>query len=133
MYSRSFKDNAAWNNLWRHIPTIFAYNTITPLVYENVIAGSEFVTYAATKLYVAEEFVATRVGVPNVDLGYVTLYDVANAVCFSFDETALAWDTTAAGFKYSALGIIHKNLFFSRIATNLYVYIKFIGYRLTIV
>jgi len=105
----------------------------TPLVYFGAIAGSEFLTYVVTKMYIAFEF---SVGYTVVTLvsngGIITFYNTANAVQGVLNNNIGAWDTTAAGFKYMANSAFLKNFYFSRLTAAQYNYMQFIGFRVTL-
>ena len=102
----------------------------TPLVYFGASAGSEFLTHAVTKMYVAFEFAAgysvlTAVANP----GTVTFYNAANAAQFTSGEGVGLWD---GAFKYTSTLFEIKNIYFSRIVMAQYNYMKFIGFRVTL-
>jgi hypothetical protein len=132
MYSRSFKDNAAWNNLWQYIPTIFAYNTIVPFHYCGGIGG-ELLVYDATKLYVGyflelSSLLPAAGGVPAC-----SLYNQANVLMFNTNNCSPVWNTTVAVVQYMGRALTISTLWFSRIEVNIINYMRFNGYRLTIV
>lgn len=134
-------NNIDWKNatpeqklLWRHASGLIAYNTVTPLVYFGTIAGSEFLTYAATKLYICLEFDAYVAQASLITNSGILFYDVANAVCAQIDNKSVTYNTTSSLLNYYTNFVKTTNIYFSRIVTNVvYTNMKFIGYRLTIV
>lgn len=117
-------------NLWQNVKGLIAYTAITPIYYQGVIAGSEFLTYNAGKLYIALDLSFNGYGIANT--GVVTLYNMADAVCLQLNNLNMAWDTTAALMKFTINTIQTQNLYFSRIITTTYSHLKFNGYRLTV-
>lgn len=130
MFSKDFENSDIFRNLWRYVITLGVFNSFAPLVYTGVLAGSEFLTYDAKKYYIAKQLELTDARSPNVDSANAILYDRANAVMLSHQNSVFAWDTTAAAFKYQGNDIKLYNQHFSKITSNLYYHIHFIGYRL---
>jgi len=123
--------NTEQQNLLDSIEALVGINTITPVYYQGAIAGSEFVTYAGGKLYIALELKCSVVGTVNLGAGgYVTLYDTANAVNFYLLNNNFYWDVTAAAKYYHTISLAEKNLYFSRVATAIYSHLIFNGYRI---
>lgn len=118
---------------WRQASQAIAYNTITPLFFQGYLAGSEFLVYAATKLYIALELEFDSVGGQTVNIGIVNLYNQADALFYTSSNNDIAWDTTAAGIVYNCNPLKFKNMYFSRIAYGVYTTFKFNGYRLNII
>jgi hypothetical protein len=106
---------------------------VEPLFYEGTTVGSEFLVYAATKLYLTLDFyivysagqAATTVGLNCI------FYNEANAICLYIFNNCPVWDTTAAVLKYTNNPNNIKNLYFSRFSSTMN-YIKFNGYRITL-
>ena len=119
-------------NLWKYAKGLIAYNTITPIYYSGLIAGSEFLTYAATKLYVClslhVSFCAVSVNVPNI-----LIYNEANVAIENMAKFVAFWDATAAAVKYTGTSGYKNNFYFGRIVPTTYVNMSFNGYKLTIV
>jgi len=121
-------------NLWRIASALIAWNTITPIYYEGAVAGSEFVTYAATKLYICLDLVLNvNFSGATVNAASLATYDIANAQKSSSYLNFPVWDTTAAALKYNAPELLCQNIWFSRITVVTYIFMKFNGYRLTII
>jgi hypothetical protein len=104
------------------------------LHYEGLLAGSEFLTYAADKLYIAlsVEF-SQALGVPLVSNAGAILYDEANAAnSYFIDNVAAYWDATAAAYKVCrTCSLVHHLLWFSRVTVTYWTNIIFNGYRIT--
>jgi hypothetical protein len=123
-------------NLWRYVSSLLVgVQTITPLYYHGVIAGSEFLTYDVKKLYLALELCFSYgSGVAFTASGLITFYNEANAISGYLQNDAPVWDTTAAAIKYTINAAKENNCYFSRITAvaTTYAYIKFNGYKITI-
>jgi hypothetical protein len=105
---------------------------IIPLDYKGASAGSEFLTYAANKLYVAISFevsYSASTAVPNA--ARLDIYNHLNALCFCGCNTIPVWNTTLAALRYVEQNCKKENFYFGRIVCNVYNYIKFNGYRIT--
>jgi hypothetical protein len=121
------------NNLWKKAFSLNAFTTVTPLYYVGVIAGSEFETYNAGKLYVALELISWPVNaIPVSPIGGLQIYDQLNAYMTTLVNCTLIWDATAAAYKGTIQGVEYHNFYFSRVTKNLAENMKFNGYRLTI-
>jgi hypothetical protein len=105
---------------------------VEPIFYNDVIAASEFLTYAATKLYIALELEFVSVGV-NLGQAYITLNNQNNALEYYMNNNSVYWDATAAAFKCYGNNVSTKNIYFSRIAVAAnYYQMKIVGYRITL-
>jgi hypothetical protein len=122
------------NNLWRIARALIAWNTCTPIYYEGAIAGSEFVTYNAAKLYICLDLVVNvNFSAATVNAGALVTYDIANAAKSQEYLNFPVWNTTAAALYYNVPSFRLVNIYFSRITVTTYVFMKFNGYRLTTV
>ena len=101
------------------------------LYYDGLIAGSEFETYAATKMYICLEFSAgiLAANISGAVTAYISFYDEANAISFSLNNLATAFSAASI---YVINNVTNSNDDFSRIVTANYTYMKFIGYRVTL-
>jgi len=118
-------------NVTRHIATLAGWGnfSVTPVVYNGLIDGSEFVTYAIDKLYVAQQMQisgATGGGLPAT--GRVALYDHANALHGYLRNLNMVYD--GADVLYMNNDQVFLNIWFSRVIRNNYSYMMFVGYRL---
>lgn len=104
---------------------------VEPLFYQGLIAGSEFLVYAATKLYICYNFYNGRSGV-NVTLSEITFYDETDSAIFNQTNSAIFWDATAIAAKYLANTGQLNNYYFSRFAVTNIGNIIFNGYRITL-
>jgi len=103
------------------------------LYFQGAILGSEFLIYAATKLYIAFNYSTS--GTLSVTAVYpgVTLYDENNVVSGYFTNVNPYWDATGAVVKYCRSYLILSNIYFSRVLHSQYESIKFSGFRITLI
>jgi hypothetical protein len=104
---------------------------VEPLYYDGAIAGTEFLTYAATKMYFALEvkYGILAANIDNAATAYVTVYDESNTISMSLTNL---WGYFNVAPKYVINSIFTQNDDFSRVAVTGYTYISFIGYRFTL-
>jgi hypothetical protein len=105
---------------------------VEPLYFQAAVAGSEFLTYAATKLYICLKLIAGSTGILNASNCSVTGYNEADVVNFRFNQNSVEFDTVVPAARYSAGSIVIQNIFFSRVVFTTYDYIVFNGYRVTL-
>lgn len=128
-------------NLIRHFYSLFDYHTaginrhivnVEPIYYQGVSAGTEFLTYAATKLYLCFDiYFGNQPGGAN-QAAYVNFYNEANAANGLFGNVSAYYEPVAAVPRYSPNYMIIKNCYFSRFVLYTYTNIKFNGYRITL-
>lgn len=126
---------AAFNQLFDHVCDLAPYNTFAELSYHGLAAGTEFLTYNASKMYICCELVASLYGNPTpagVNV-FVTLYNEADILHLAGYDSIIFWDATAGNYRHSDNKTTFKNIYFSRLALGSYTYLKFIGIRATIV
>mgnify|MGYP000994340913 CR=1 FL=1 len=112
------------SGLNRHI------NNIEPLFYTGAIAATEFVTYAATKLYICFDISATRSNSTGGTSPRITIYNENDIIVYYL--TMAECYRTASNYNMLQNFQTIKPFYFSRIATNQYQNFKFIGYRITL-
>jgi len=119
--------------LWQQARLLTGENAaIRQLYYEGTIVGSEFLTYSANKLYICQELEAsTNFVAATVNSGSITVYDPVNNACMMLQANYPVWNTTAAALYYNVNSLVANNFIFSRLVQLTYLFIKFIGYRLT--
>lgn len=105
---------------------------VEPLFYTGAIAGTEFLTYAATKLYLCYNTEFSRPEnildvVPNV-----YLYNEADAISFNLVNGTTIFNTVTNVPNFGQLNVSRNNCYFSRVAVANYLYIIFNGYRVTL-
>jgi hypothetical protein len=103
------------------------------LHYTGIIAGSEFLTYAATKLYICyncQIFNSTPHG--EVE-GLVTFYNQANAVFLNTKNQQGYWEVVGAKDEFMINPLQINHFYFSRLAATIYDSFIFNGYRVTLV
>lgn len=118
-------------NAWNIVRALIAWTTITPICIDVLIAGSEFLTYNAGKLYLALDF---NVGYPTTVAadGFLYTYDQANAIMGCYNNVNNYWDVTAVLRKATLNSMVLNNIWFSRIVSGNYTYLHFNGYRLNV-
>jgi hypothetical protein len=105
---------------------------VEPLFYEGLIAGSEFVTYALTKLYLTYQ-IKFNGGIQFSDTPcYSNVYDENNAVVFIISNQIDWWQNNTNVNRYNANDAVENNFYFSRLDVSVLTYMKFIGYRITL-
>jgi len=119
-------------NLWNIAKTKIGYSSITPLYFMGSIAGSEFNTYDANKIYISLESIFSCTGGTNANFGEVTLYDEINVSRTIVANNAPFWQVTMAGDYFQINPVALKNVWFSRISGALYDVMIFNGYRLNV-
>lgn len=104
---------------------------VVPLYYEGVIAGSEFLTYAANKLYFcfASQFGCNDLSV--IQSGIIDVYDENNVLSGRYTEQSILFDTVATVPNYMKNIIKINNYYFGRYIVARYNYMRFTGYRIT--
>lgn len=105
---------------------------VVPLMYIGAQAGSEFLTYAATKLYLCLFLEMAYNGAVANDPLITTLADQANNTSFSLTDQIGYYDAGAPSRRFYGNNINIKNIYFSRINATNYTYVSFIGYRITL-
>lgn len=118
-----FDNNAAGSGLNRHIANV------EPLYYQGTIAATEFLVYAATKLYLCLEAGFGYASNPSIGSMGVNFYNPADIFTFSISNCAMAYN--AGNDFYNANTVIYKNFYFSRFVT-LYEFMTFNGFRITL-
>jgi hypothetical protein len=106
---------------------------VEPIFYQGVPAGSEFLVYAATKLYICLEYQASsNQGAGEAAVNSSSFYDAANAVNFIYAPLTAYYDGGVPGVRYLPFTASIRNIYFSRVAVALFDYIYFNGYRVTL-
>ena len=107
---------------------------VEPLLYEGVLAASEFLIYEAGTLYLCFSFDGSYNGTVYGVNYNLSFYNEANVVNFFSHNMSITYDSVAPSIRYSGNNLRLKNFYFSRIlnAANVYSHIKFIGYRITL-
>jgi len=128
-----FKNSSEkFKNLWNFANQLIAWTTITPIFYTGAIAGSEFLTYNAGKLYIALELEFQPLGSANVGASYITLHGIGDVVMVYPSFDTIAYNTTTLAINFKGVELCLYNYYFTRIASSLYTGMKFNGFRLTV-
>lgn len=106
---------------------------VEPLFYQNAYAGSEFLSYAATKLYLCFHFHTNSSGAgAGTTSQYTQLYDEANTARTSLSNSIAFYNTSTPAVNYFNNNVELKNFYFSRITSIGVSAIIFNGYRITL-
>jgi len=112
---------------------------VEPLFFQGAFAGSEFLTYAATKLYIAFEvdvYTNNTVTSLNATINYFTNENNTVSIQGFNSIQSTYWDATAilAKTMFGSNNEFYKNIYFARVLFGAnYAYMKFIGYRITLI
>lgn len=118
-------------NLWRHASALLAgVQTITPVFFMGAIAGTEYLTYDAKKLYIAFYVVASYNS--STSFGIVNSYNEANAISAQATNNSAYWNATTAAVNSSSNKLELHNLYFSRLLFSGYTYLLFNGFKITV-
>lgn len=105
---------------------------VEPLYYQGVIAGTEFLVYAPTKLYICYSLKCGDIGAGNVNPMRIVLYDENNNPVLNLNNSVFLLN--GGFYNYQPLFITMNNTYFSRLtAVTLYDTMNFIGYRITLI
>ena len=107
---------------------------VEPFAFSGAIAGSEFLTYAATKLYLCFEFNVMSPTVSSVANTFnVALHDQNNTISGYVGNNPVYYTGAVVNNGCVSPWAV-SNLYFSRIdpTGSGYTYMKFIGYRITL-
>jgi hypothetical protein len=105
---------------------------VEPLFYEGLIAGTEFLVYAITKLYITYQ-IKFNGGIQFSDTPcYSNVYDENNAVVFMISNQMNWWQNNTNVNRYNANDAVENNFYFSRLDVSVLTYMMFNGYRITL-
>jgi hypothetical protein len=118
-------------NFWALCNGKIAWTTITSLYFQGAIAGSEFLTYNAGKLYIALELKFGAHANTGANPGTIEVYNEANAASFYMHNNTVHFNVAA---QYTSNYMLIENIYFGRIASDnaVYDYFVFNGYRLNV-
>lgn len=106
---------------------------VEPLYYQGVIAGSEFLTYAATKLYLClNSYFSFSTGVEATNPGSIGFYNELNALSL-FGINCSPFLNTVPAIRHDNNSFYVKNIYFSRFLNVTLTYVMFTGYRITLI
>lgn len=118
--------------MWLEVITQCGSNLIiTPIFYQGLTAGSEFLIYAVNKMYVGHQIEAMGTTSLSVGASAINVFNKSNVNDYVLSFNSLAWDATAAAMRFLPNNYIAKNVFFSRLTFVVMSAFKFIGYRIT--
>ena len=118
--------------LWNHLFLICGDKlSISQLFFYGLIAGSEFATYRARRLYFALSFEVGHLAGVAAATAYVAFYNEHNVNTYALQNNSTIWDATAAAARYQTFSYETRDIYFSRITVPATVTLmKFIGYRI---
>ena len=119
--------------LFAYLNATYTITAIENKVFQGAMAASEFLTYAATKLYLCKSIIC---GYNSSSLavagGYVSFNDAADAASLYLANISPVWNAGGTpAMNYAFNYIQAENFFFSRLVNSGYTNIRFIGYVLT--
>lgn len=115
-----------WNYLLQRWPNL----TFQAFYFIGNSAISEMTIYSANKLYVCYEITFPSQAGAAVATPNVVFYDEGNVNFYGGKNTETYWDVAAPGARTMPNVINFNNLYFSRFATTVYGFCRFIGYRI---
>lgn len=104
-------------------------NNVEALYYQGAIGGSEFETYAATKLYMVLQ-IQIMYGVLNAAVPYIQFNDAANASSFTVFNAGVVYNAAVINYIGNLFSL--ENFYFSRMIPTGYSRMIFNGYRITL-
>jgi len=117
--------------LWQQVRLILGENcSVRQINYQGPINGTDFITYSATKLFLATRVNFSYSSGTGPAFPQIAFYDQLNALSGAYSYTTTYWDATAAAARYTPSAQDLKNIWFSRIASTVYDYMMFTGYKL---
>ena len=106
---------------------------VEPLFYTGLSLGSEFAIYSAQKLYIFLTLNMSSAAALTAIGNNPVLYNELNLQYYSYYNANIGYDSVAIIFRAINNNINDINGYFFRIAPNGYTYLKFIGYRVTLI
>jgi len=119
--------------LYNYLNATFDIDTIVPLFYQGAIAGSEFLTYDAKKLYLVLNINFAIAGVETPAANQIAFRNEADAVFYYLKNEMCFLEPGGPVVLFYSSNAELENLYFSRIVNTGFNDIKFIGYRITLV
>jgi hypothetical protein len=105
---------------------------VEPLFYMGVGAGTEFLVYDATKLYIAYHLEFSMTNPLSFAYIHSRFYNEVNARSMFLSLETGYYDPVAGFVKYLTNNPVIKNIYFSRFELEVFNYIIFNGYRITL-
>jgi hypothetical protein len=122
-FYRTFGNNSAAHRIILNVEPIF---------YQGLIAGTEFLTYAATKLYLCFSCQFGDSANHGENEGSIVLYNELNAAFYYVTNKNAYWETVGAKDEFIHNPIMLYNFYFSRLVQTIYTSMIFNGYRITL-
>ena len=105
---------------------------VQPLYYAGAIAGTEFLTYADTKMYICYNFFCSNITNHGEVEGNVSFYNEANTLSVGIKNQNAYWEADGRKDEFCMNPIELKDFYFSRFTVSIYTYMVFNGYRITL-
>lgn len=106
---------------------------VEPLFYQGAIAGTEFLVYAATKMYICYNIaLSTSAGI-TITIDYGEFYNESNIISLYLRNDHVFWDVAVNDVRYARQTLELSNFIFSRFVPSVINYISFVGYRVTLI
>lgn len=107
-------------------------SNVEPLHYSGAILGSEFLTYAVTKMYLCLScFISYAANHGEIE-GYVIFNNAADAAAINVTNKTAYWESLGAKDEFIMNPILIENFYFSRLTYLIYSSIIFTGWRMTL-
>jgi len=106
---------------------------VEPLLFQGAIAASEFLVYDVRKLYVCLDSVYSFDLTVNAFNGIIHFRNELNAAFNYGQNNSIDYNTITTAINYQKRDFRIKNIWFSRIVAIQYNYMRFNGYRITLV
>lgn len=121
--------------VYNYLKSTFDIDTIVPLFFQGIIAGCEFLTYDAKKLYFCLNLGCSMAPGPViVSQCNIQFYDAAHAAFLSLRDSFVVYDTSLPAVRYPRpAGAEISNIYFSCFSVVYYTEVRFIGYKITLV
>lgn len=104
---------------------------VEPLYYQGAIAGTEFLTYAITKIYACLNLSLLSYGNGGGNWQY-EIYDTNNAAFGVLTNVTYYWHIGDGTAHPVGINASFNNFYFARIVPTNYLYFSFTGYRITL-
>jgi len=118
--------------LWEELLLLFGERfSLCQHYFYGAIAGSEFLTYRARRVWLALQFGFGWTGNPTAANFGLSFYNEANVLSMVYNNSVTTFDSVAAQNEQVGNSFIVPNIYFGRIIAATYTYCHFVGYRIT--
>lgn len=107
---------------------------VEPMLYQGPIAGTEFLVYDATKMYLCYRAgFDVNSASTNPFSGYIIFNNENNVSIMFWTNSSVFYNAAAATERAFTLPFMIKNIYFSVINISIYTQMSFNGYRITLI